>query len=249
MCTVIVDVGVDHSVRMLAVRDEDPRRAWDPLGLWWPDTYPGVVGVHDRRAGGAWMAINAAQGRVAVLLNRADTLDLAEAALQSRGSLALESVMGRSPSGALPMHGFNLLEFDRSRARVLSWNGVELTETPVTAGTHMIAHNDLDDPSTPRIARWLPSFRSRMLSSGDSWREAWVSTLAETTQAGPFDDEAIIRDNTPHGYPTQSLLYALVEQTTSGVQASDHTLTRPGYWNDVRAEHPEPATDTVTTEN
>lgn len=193
------------------------------------------------------MAINPDDGRVAVLLNRADNLDLAESEVRSRGSLALESVMGRSPVGPLPMHGFNLVELGPTRARVLSWDGITLTETPITSGTHMIAHDGLDDPATPRIARWLPTFRSRMLSSPESWREAWLSALSESADAGPYDDEAIIRDNTPHGYPTQSLLYALVEKTADGVQASDHTLPRPGHWDDAPAEHPESGADSLRT--
>ena len=54
MCTVIVHVPEDSTaaIRVLAVRDEDPARAWDPLGAWWPEL-PGVVGVRDTRAGGA----------------------------------------------------------------------------------------------------------------------------------------------------------------------------------------------------
>lgn len=57
------------NTRVLAVRDEDPGRAWDAPGAWWPE-YPGVIGVRDRRAGGAWLAMNPETGRLAVLLNR-----------------------------------------------------------------------------------------------------------------------------------------------------------------------------------
>jgi hypothetical protein len=42
-------------VRVLAVRDEDPQRAWRPFGAWWPDR-PGVRGVMDELDGGAWLA-------------------------------------------------------------------------------------------------------------------------------------------------------------------------------------------------
>ena len=58
------------------------------------------------------------------------------------------------------MHGFNLLEVGPEGARVLSWDGVELRTTPVPVGTHMIAHDDLDDAVTPRIRTWLPRFRA-----------------------------------------------------------------------------------------
>ena len=38
MCTVILRVPSvsGRPVRMLAVRDEDPSRPWQPLGAWWP---------------------------------------------------------------------------------------------------------------------------------------------------------------------------------------------------------------------
>ena len=57
------------SVRLLAVRDEDPQREWDALGPWWPEQYPGVIGIRDRRAGGAWLAVDPQRRRLAVLLN------------------------------------------------------------------------------------------------------------------------------------------------------------------------------------
>ena len=58
MCTVIIHVGESPSepIRLVAIRDEDPARPWNPLGRWWPDTHSGVVGVRDVRAGGAWLA-------------------------------------------------------------------------------------------------------------------------------------------------------------------------------------------------
>ena len=91
----VIDVAGPETARLLAVRDEDPQREWDALGEWWPDAYPGVSGIRDRRAGGAWLAVNPAERRLAVLLNRADVVDLAADVAVSRGSLALESVMGR----------------------------------------------------------------------------------------------------------------------------------------------------------
>ncbi|MBT2483780.1 MULTISPECIES: NRDE family protein [unclassified Microbacterium] len=231
MCTVVIDVDDSGSARLLAVRDEDPLREWDALGAWWPERYPGVIGIRDRRAGGAWLAADPAQGRLAVLLNRADVRDLPEARAESRGSLALQSVAGRSPKGPVPMHGFNLLEVGPTRARVLSWDGVDLRETPVGSGTHMIAHDDLDDAATPRIATWLPRFRALGPASASAdWSSEWVSLLAESAALSPEDDRAIIRDNRPHGYPTQSLLYCVATVTGHGVEVRDVTLPSPAHW-------------------
>jgi hypothetical protein len=227
----VIDVEDAGSARLLAVRDEDPQREWDGLGPWWPAQYPGVTGIRDRRAGGAWLAVNAAERRLAVLLNRADVGDLTEDRAVSRGSLALESVAGRSPQGPLPMHGFNLLEVRPEGARVLSWDGATLRETPVDAGTHMIAHDDLDDDATPRIHAWLPRFRALgPAAASAAWAEEWIALLAESATLSPEDDRAIIRDNRPHGYPTQSLLYCVASLTGAGVEVHDRALPSPAHW-------------------
>ncbi|MDT0157972.1 NRDE family protein [Microbacterium sp. ARD32] len=229
MCTVVIDVS-EAGARLLAVRDEDPSRPWDDLGAWWPNQHPGVVGIRDRRAGGAWLAIDPGTRRLAVLLNRADILDLPEADVLSRGSLALESVVGRSPRAPLRMHGFNLLEVTPSASRVLHWDGATLRETPVPHGVHMIAHDDLDDPRTARIGMWLPRFTAAATDAGD-WAERWVALLAESARLSPADDRAIIRDNNAHGYPTESLLYCTAEVSADAVDVHSHVLAEPGHWN------------------
>lgn len=227
MCTVVIEVG-ETEARLLAVRDEDPLRAWDALGEWWPE-HPGVLGIRDRRAGGAWLAADPASRRLAVLLNRADVLDLPDDQAVSRGTLALASVAGVSPTGSERMHGFNLLEVSPDGSRVLSWDGIALRETPVPAGVHMIAHDDLDDPGTARITRWLPEFRAHP-TRGEDWPESWIRLLATTAELDPTDDTAIIRDNRPHGYPTQSLLYCTAAVDAAGIEVRDHTLPVPGHW-------------------
>ncbi|WP_435748001.1 NRDE family protein [Microbacterium sp. PMB16] len=233
MCTVVIDVAEAGNARLLAVRDEDPERDWDALGPWWPERYPGVIGIRDRRAGGAWLAVHPEERRLAVLLNREDVGGLSEDRAVSRGTLALESVAGRSPESPLPMHGFNLLEVGPEGARVLSWDGEVLRETPIDPGTHMIAHDDLDDPSTPRIAAWLPEFRALGPAAADAgWVDSWIALLAASARLSPEDDRAIIRDNRPHGYPTQSLLYCTAAVTATGVDVHDRRLPHPGHWSD-----------------
>ncbi|MGY1550443.1 NRDE family protein [Microbacterium sp. A588] len=230
MCTVVIDVAEPGGSRLLAIRDEDPAREWDSLGAWWPQQYPGVIGIRDRRAGGAWLAYDTEHRRLAVLLNRADTLDLPEDQVLTRGSLALESVAGRAPTAPLPMHGFNLLEVTPDAARMLSWDGKTLRETPLPSGVHMIAHDDLDDPETPRIARWLPEFRAHAART-DDWVDEWIDLLAASAALDPTDDAAIIRDNRPHGYPTQSLLYCVADVSHEGVEAHETSLPEPGHWH------------------
>jgi len=239
VCTVVIDVAPSSGfgARLLAVRDEDPDRPWDDLGEWWPDAHPGVIGIRDRRAGGAWLAADPASGRLAVLLNRADVLDLPDDRVRSRGSLALDSVAGRSPdAGPLPMHGFNLLEVGPDRARVLSWDGASLRETAVPAGVHMIAHDDLDDPQTARIEAWLPRFAAAAGESGTAgadaadWIARWVDVLAESAELSPEDDRAIVRDNHVHGYPTMSLVFCAAEVEPGAVRVKSQVLSEPGHW-------------------
>lgn len=227
----VIDVETAGAARLLAVRDEDPLREWDGLGPWWPERYPGILGIRDRRAGGAWLAVDPTARRLAVLLNRADVQHLPDDTIVTRGSLVLESVAGRSPRGPLPMHGFNLLEVGPEGARVLSWDGAVLRETAVEPGTHMIAHDDLDDEETPRIAAWLPEFRALGPAAASAdWAEEWTTLLGASAALPPEDDRAIIRDNRPHGYPTQSLLYAVAEVTPRTVDVRDVTLPTPAHW-------------------
>lgn len=230
MCTVVIDAE-PGAARLLAVRDEDPLREWDDLGAWWPQEYPGVIGIRDRRAGGAWLAYDPEARRLAVLLNRADVLALDEDRVRSRGSLALESVAGRPPVAPLPMHGFNLIEVAPEGSRVLSWDGEELRETPIAPGVHMIAHDDLDDRRTPRLEAWLPRFRAAADTEEDAGGliAQWVALLAETAALPPEDDRAIIRDNRPHGYPTQSLLYCTATIDHGGVTIDEVVLDHPAH--------------------
>jgi uncharacterized protein with NRDE domain len=215
---------------VLAIRDEDPERPWSPLGRWWPESHGGVVGVRDIRAGGAWLAADSPAGRLAVLLNRADVSTLPESQIVTRGSLALDSVAGRTPVHPRT-HGFNLVEVDGSRTSVVSWDGERLSRVKLTPGTHMVAHDDVDDPSTPRIARWLEEFAAAELPDTGSWWTPWIDLLERSAALASTDDEAIIRDNRPHGYPTLSLLVCTATIGPDGVELAYGAFDEPGQWN------------------
>ncbi|GAA1934427.1 hypothetical protein GCM10009775_27960 [Microbacterium aoyamense] len=232
MCTVIIRVPEHsaHPTRLLAIRDEDPARPWNPLGRWWPEAHDGVVGVRDVRAGGAWLAADEDAGRLAVLLNRADVTDRRESELVSRGGLVLDSAAGLPPAADPRTHGFNLVEVDASGARLRTWDGVALKTAELAPGTHMIAHDDVDDLGTPRIAAWLDAFRATSLDEGDRWWMPWVDVLAGSAALESTDDRAIIRDNRPYGYPTLSLLACAASVGPDGVDVRYGELHEPGHW-------------------
>ncbi|WP_197510037.1 NRDE family protein [Tessaracoccus coleopterorum] len=167
MCTVVLRVPEPGrgDVRILALRDEDPDRPWRPLGAWWPER-PGVRGVLDELAGGAWLAHD--DRRLAVLLNRAGGSTAAVPA--SRGSLVLDSVAGRPLPDPLTTLGFNLVAVDATSVVVTSWESGQPRRVTLTPGTHMIAHDDVDDPHTARVAAWLDAFAATP-TEGDTWWE------------------------------------------------------------------------------
>ena len=235
MCTVIITVPDDdtHPVRLLAVRDEDPGRPWDRLGAWWPDLYPGVVGIRDVRAGGAWLAANPDQRRLAVLLNRHDLSDRRDDEVHTRGSVALDSVVGRSPVDHPTTRGFNLVEVTAHTARVVAWNGLVSTTVELSPGTHMIAHDDVDDPETARITRWLPDFRgaSELFTPDEpEWWGRWLEIVERSAELAGDDEAAIIRRQSFEGIPSYSLVICVATIGEGALDVCDTPLTTPGRW-------------------
>lgn len=245
MCTVIVHVPSDagEPVRLLAVRDEDPQRSWDPLGPWWPEL-PHVVGVRDRRAGGAWLAADTVGGAVAVILNRADVVADDGEPLASRGHVVLDAVTAPADAADVPArdavvprtHGYNLVEVRAGGVRVTMWDGETVRVVDLAPGIHMIAHDDVDDAATARIAAWHDAFAAPSADDAQWW-EGWLDVLERTSAVGPVDDRAIVRDNRPFGYPTLSLL---VCAASVGPRGADGTVRAdvyygefdtPGSWN------------------
>ncbi len=230
MCTVIVAVPASprEEVRLIAVRDEDPGRAWDAFGPWWPEAHPGAVGVRDRRAGGAWLAADPQRRRLAVVLNREDLTERPDDEVTTRGALALESIAARSPEQVPTTRGFNLVEVAPEGVSVVSWDGLARREERLEPGIHMIAHGDVDDRRTARIDAWLDRFRA--VGPPVDGFDAWLAVLDESAALAPQDDRAIIRDNRPFGHPTLSLLVCTASVGADGVEVHDRVLDRPGVW-------------------
>lgn len=234
MCTVVIRVPDDDATPcyVLAVRDEDPNRPWRRLGHWWPD-HPAVVGVQDQLAGGAWLAADPASGRLAVLLNRLGTPDLPAEQITSRGGLVLNAVAGCPLPEPVTSLGFNLVEVTGRDARVTMWDGAGLRRVQLPQGTHMIAHDDVNDRATARVRAWRDAFAAAP-TGGEQWWLDWLGVLDATTSTPPTEDAAIIRDNRVHGFPTLSLLVSVASVTEADVAVLDAELERPGVWNPLQ---------------
>ncbi|MDI9889744.1 NRDE family protein [Microbacterium sp. IEGM 1404] len=234
MCTVVVDVPRESGrpVRILAVRDEDRHRPWRGLGPWWPEQ-PGVRGVRDDRAGGAWLAIDPAARRLAVLLNREDLSQRSDVEVVSRGGIPLQSVAGTLPQDP-PTRGFNLVEVDADGATVVEWDGLAARRTRLAPGTHMIAHHAPDDRGTPRIGRWLDDFRRAGIATGDEWWGPWLDVVAAST-ADP--SASVLRRDAHDDVVLESLLACVASVGPDGVDVREAVLSEPGEWDEALAEH------------
>ncbi|WP_082450432.1 NRDE family protein [Microbacterium sp. Leaf203] len=229
MCTVVIDVPASpgEPVRVLAVRDEDRDRPWRGIGAWWPER-DGVLGVRDDRAGGAWLALDPAAHRLAVLLNRQDLSDRPDDGLVSRGGVPLDAVGAGIPDRPAT-RGFNLVEVDAAGAHLVEWDGVVSRRTALAPGTHMVAHHAVDDPGTPRIARWLEAFRAAGPAAGSDWWMPWLGVIEKATHE---PESSILRRDAHDGLVLESLLVCAVSIGPDGVDVREATLAEPGRWDD-----------------
>ena len=72
--------------------------------------------------------------------------------------MVLDSLAGRSLPDPLTTLGFNLILLTADGARVTSWEGGTPQVVDLAPGTHMVAHDYLDDPRTERVGAWLDAF-------------------------------------------------------------------------------------------
>ncbi|MDQ1084585.1 MULTISPECIES: NRDE family protein [Microbacterium] len=229
MCTVVIHVpeGAGQPVRLLAVRDEERDRPWRGLGPWWPER-GGILGVRDDRAGGAWLAVDPAAGRLAVLLNREDLSGRSDDEVVSRGSISLDAVGAGIPDRPRT-RGFNLVEVDADGAHLVEWDGLQARRTRIPPGIHMVAHHAVDDPATARIARWLEAFRAAGLGPGEDWWMPWLDVVARATSD---PSASVLRRDEHDGHVLESLLLCAATVGPEGVDVRQATPVSPGRWDD-----------------
>ncbi len=214
MCTIVILRRPDHrwSVLLGANRDEMATRASLPPARHWPDR-PEVVAGLDREAGGSWLGIND-HGVLAAVMDRTGTLGR-RPGRRSRGELVLEALdhaEAGEAAGALAdlrpeaYRPFNLLVADPRAAYWLRHgNDDEIRVHPIAPGLHMLSGTELDDPSHPRIATYLPRFQTARTPDPDQddWSD-WRQLLAsDSYPQGLGPDAAMVLDRRD-GFGTRS---------------------------------------------
>ncbi|MGK9146023.1 NRDE family protein [Plantibacter flavus] len=241
MCTVIIDFDPERRwpIMMLGLRDEQPGRAWDPPGAWWPQLGESVHGIHDREAGGAWLASNddaPGGARAAVVLNRREDLDVPEGGWTSRGVLPLEAVTtGVDEQRARTARSWNLVELAADRVRVTSWDGESIRSIDVPPGLHLVTHEGPDHLEVPRVHRWRPAFVTAAAPTGPldgetaaSW-EPWLRVLRDSTVLPTGADEAIVRVDEHDGLRLASLSVTALALAQNGAVLRNARLEEPGH--------------------
>jgi hypothetical protein len=219
MCTVVLlrRPGHDWPLLIAANRDEMRDRPWRPPGRHWPDR-PEVLAGFDELAGGSWFGLND-NGVVAAILNRRNTLGPAPG-MRSRGELVLDALDHADARAAaeavadLDAHayrGFNLIVADQDAAfwvRSLGPDGPPRPDvTEIAPGLSMITAGDLDDPRDPRIARYLPSWRTARPPdpARGAWAQ-WTRLLESRGSDGDGRDAMCFRLETGFGTVSSTLV-------------------------------------------
>lgn len=231
MCTLLVLYRPNHPWPVLigANRDEMLDRPARPPGRHWPDR-PHVVAGLDELGGGSWFGVND-DGVAAAAMNRANTLGPA-AGKRSRGELVLEALDhadAQSAANALThldpaaYRGFNLIVADNEQVYWLRHTEAavpgRVEAFALAPGLSMLTAHDLNDSSSARIRRYLPSARAAAVPDPDrsDWR-AWQGLLA-SRDADPDDGFAgAMNIVTDFGFGTvSSVLLALPAADRFGV--------------------------------
>lgn len=217
MCTLVIlrQPDVDWPVLIAANRDEALDRPWRPPARHWPDR-PHVVGGYDEIAEGTWLAMNDF-GVVAAMMNRRGTLGRM-AGKRSRGELVLEALdhadageaaIALADLNAGAYRGFNMVVADNRDAYWLANRGNDsgiIEVKPLPAGLSMLTAGDRNDPTSPRIAHYLPEFEAATppdpaagdSGAGDSgagdWA-AWEALMASRGgPSGPLGDMCVVTE-------------------------------------------------------
>jgi hypothetical protein len=257
MCTAILDLSPGAPVLLAGIRVELVGRPWQPPGRHWPD-HPGLTGGRDLEAGGTWLAVSPAAGRVTCILN-ARGQPAPAASRRSRGLLPLEVAEDGKlhRAGLAEFDPFHLLSAEPGLAVLWSWDGERLTERELGPGQHIVVNSGLasdllGDPGPAargdelaRLAHFGPRFAAAARPDprpGGPVAQAWGEwlPLVNGDGIGPEDSRALLvrRDlggGAIWGTTSVSLVALWPDLPPDGVRY-DFTATPgdPAAWYEVR---------------
>ncbi len=243
MCTLILLFRPEHRWPLIlgANRDEMRDRPWRAPGRHWPDQ-PEVVAGLDLLGGGSWLGLNRETGVVAAILNRRGSLG-PQPGKRSRGELVLRALAAETAEAAAAelagiapadYRSFNLVIADRRAAVWLRHLGPEAgtgpEAHPLPPGLTLLTAGDRNDPSSPRIRRYLPRLEAAPPpdpGAGD-WA-AWQAILADRGDPEGAEPLAAMNLGLPSGFGTvSSSLIALGRPGTAAKGLELHWLFAAG---------------------
>jgi uncharacterized protein with NRDE domain len=155
MCVVALarNVHPDWPLILIGNRDEFHARPSAPLAAW--DDGSGIVAGRDLQAGGTWLGVHPASGRIVVVTNVRGALP--DPAKESRGALVVDMLRGDGrfadpAKGDLDLfNAFNLFVVGDGKARLLTNRPVPQIAA-LGPGVHALANEPVDMPC-PRAER------------------------------------------------------------------------------------------------
>lgn len=230
MCTLVLLFRPDHPWPLIlgANRDEMRDRPWRPPGRHWPEQ-PEVVAGLDVLGGGSWLGLNRATGVVAAILNRRGSLG-PQPGKRSRGELVLRALAAETATAAAgdlaglapeDYRSFNLVIADREAAVWLRHLGPEAGQGPevhpLPVGLTLLTAGDRNDPSSPRIRRYLPRLEAvEPPDPGTGDWAAWQAILSDRGDPGAPDPMAAMNLGLPGGFGTVSSSLIALGRETAG---------------------------------
>lgn len=187
MCLIAlaIDVRPDLPLVVIANRDESLARPTEPLHAW----DEGIVAGRDLEAGGTWMGVHPASGRIAMVTNVRDVRDMRPSVPgeRSRGALVRDFLIGETTAEAYveaarrdeAMRGFNLVAIDGTGAFWSSNRGGVTTR--LGSGIHGVSNALLDTP-WPKVVR-AKAMLAEAVADGAPDIEALMSILADEHRA------------------------------------------------------------------
>ena len=185
-----------------------------------------MLGGLDQLAGGSWLALSDT-GVIAAILNRKGTLG-PEDGKRSRGELVLDACQhldARASAKAMAelneqaFRPFNLMIADVNEAFWVRHAGDgPIRVAPVTDGASMIGSGELNDPGSPRIARFKNLFAHKLPEPGIGDWSDWRLLLAAPAPIGRDPAEGLcIRRDDGYGTVSSSLLALPADAATKPV--------------------------------